>query len=305
MGGEPKSTFVISLTAFTPAGEFDPAGQRRHFARLRDAGIGVYVAGSGSGEGYTLSAQERAELLRLAAEELQGHVPVRGMGAEPRTAGEMIAFGRAVEEAGLDAMQIYPLDVGHRVIPTAREIERYFDEVLASVEVPAVLSTHFYSGYLVPVEVLRALVARHAHVVGINCTIAGAEIAYLVALIDSFGDELEIHVGGPGHALVAMALGATGYLCSEGNLAPRLCVSVTDAYNAGDHGAALAAHASVMRLNAANRYGSIRGVKAALELLGLPGGPPRPPRLPLEGAELAELRTTLDALRIEELQRRA
>jgi 4-hydroxy-tetrahydrodipicolinate synthase len=300
----PKSTFAISLTAFTPAGGLDGAGLRSHFARLRDAGIGVYVAGSGSGEGYTLSTDERAEVLRIAAEELRGRVPVRGMGAEPRTAGEMIAFGRAVEEAGLDAMQIYALDVGHRVIPTAHEIERYFDEVLANVTIPAVLSTHFYSGYLVPVDVLSALVTRHPHVIGINCTVADSEIAYLVRVIDTFGGDLEIHVGGPGSALVALALGATGYLCSEANLAPRLCASVTDHYNAGEYGASLAAHAMVMRLHAANRYGGIRGVKAALALAGLPGGPPRPPRLPLDAGELAEIRQMLDTLQIEELQRR-
>jgi 4-hydroxy-tetrahydrodipicolinate synthase len=304
VSGTARSTFAVSLTAFTPSGALDGHGLRRHFARLRDAGIGVYVAGGGSGEAYTLSADERAEVLRIAAEELRGHVPVRGMGTEPRTAAEMIAFGRAVEDAGLDAMQIYSLDVGHRVIPTAREIERYLDEVLGSVSVPAVLSTHTYSGYLVPIDVLSTLVARHPHVIGINCTVADAEIAYLVRVVDTFGDDLEIHVGGPANALVALALGATGYLSSEANLAPRLCASVTGRYEAGDYGAALAAHAAVMRLHAANRYGSIRGIKAALALMGLPGGEPRPPRLPLDAGEVTELRRALDELGIEELQGR-
>ncbi len=298
-----KSTFVISLTAFTRTGELDEVGMREHFGRLRDAKIGVYVAGSGSGEAHTMSADERAEVLRMAAEELKGRTQVRGMGVEPRTARDMVAFGAAVEQAGLDAIQIYSLDVGHGVVPTPREIERYFDEVLSNVNLPAVLATHQYAGYLVPIDVLSGLLARHSHVIGINCTVTTGDIGYLTRIIDTFAADVEVHVGGPAHALLALALGGSGYLCSEGNLAPRLCASVTDNFSAGDYAAVLAAYATVMRLHAANRYGSIRGIKAALELLGLPGGHPRPPRLPLGADELSEVRAMLETLSLEELRR--
>ena len=40
------------------------------------------------------------------------------------------------------------------------------------------------------------------------------------------------------HALSALAMGATGYLSSEGNLVPRLVNSVAASYAAGDHVAA-------------------------------------------------------------------
>lgn len=299
----PKSTFVISLTAFTRTGELDEAGMREHFRRLGDARIGVYVAGSGSGEAHTLSPAERDEVLRVAAEELKGHTQVRAMGVEPRTAREMVAFGAAVEQAGLDAMQIYPLDVGHGVVPTPLEIERYLDEVLSNVNIPAVVATHQYAGYLVPIDVLTDVIARHPHVIGINCTVAAGDFGYLTRIIDTFAADIEVHVGGPTYALLALALGGSGYLCSEGNLAPRLCASVTDHFNAGDHTAALAAYAKVMRLYAANRYGSIRGIKAALDMLGLPGGHPRLPRLPLGSAELSEVRAMLETLALEELPR--
>jgi len=39
-------------------GGLDEAGLRAHLGRLGDAGIGVYLAGSGSGEGYTLDDGE-------------------------------------------------------------------------------------------------------------------------------------------------------------------------------------------------------------------------------------------------------
>jgi 4-hydroxy-tetrahydrodipicolinate synthase len=200
-------------------------------------------------------------------------------------------------------MQIYPLDVGHGVVPTPLEIERYLDEVLSNVNIPAVVATHQYAGYLVPIDVLTDVIARHPHVIGINCTVAAGDIGYLTRIIDTFAADIEVHVGGPTYALLALALGGSGYLCSEGNLAPRLCASVTDHFNAGDHTAALAAYAKVMRLYAANRYGSIRGIKAALDMLGLPGGHPRLPRLPLGSAELSEVRAMLETLALEELPR--
>jgi 4-hydroxy-tetrahydrodipicolinate synthase len=294
------STFVISLTPFFKDGRLDDDGLRAHLARLGAAGVGVYVAGSGSGEGYALTLDEQSQVLRIAADELKGKVPVRGMGVEPHTAREMIAFGKAVEEAGLDAMQLYSVDVGHGVTPTPREIERYLDDVLSHVEVPAVLSTHHKAGYLIPLDVLERIVERHDHVIGINCTTPA--LPYLSKLVGQLGERVEIHVGGPAHALTVLSLGGHGYCCSEGNLAPRLCVSVTDRYNEDDLAATHDAFAKVIRLFTANRYGSIRGIKMALQLLGLPGGYPRLPRLPVTDDERHEIEEWLRDLQIEELQ---
>ena len=90
----------------------------------------MYVGGGGSGEGHTLLPDEVDELLAVAAEELVGKVPARAMGVEPRTARQMIEFGRRVEGAGLDAMQIYSLDMGHLGQPAPHELDLYFREVL-------------------------------------------------------------------------------------------------------------------------------------------------------------------------------
>ena len=51
------------------------------------AGIGVYLGGGGSGEGYVLSADEARRLLQIGVEELKGKVPVRAMGVDPARRG--------------------------------------------------------------------------------------------------------------------------------------------------------------------------------------------------------------------------
>jgi 4-hydroxy-tetrahydrodipicolinate synthase len=284
----PPSTFVISLTPFTDDGSLDENGLRRHLRRVREAGIGVYLGGSGSGEGYTLLPGEVARVLEIGAEELGGRVPVRAMGVEPRTSGQMIELGRLAQAAGLDGTQIYSLDVGHGNRPRPAELERYFCDVLDAVGVPAVVSSHFAAGYFVPVEVLGRLLDRFDHLVGVNCT--NPDVTYLVRVLEVVDGRADVHVGGPMQALTCLALGGQGYLSSEGNVAPSLCVDVIERWAAGDLDGCASAFAALLRLFTATREaGGIAAAKAALNRLGLPGGYPRLPRLPVTGAALDAL----------------
>ena len=50
--------FVISMTPFDREGHLDENGLREHLRRLAAAGVGVYVGGGASGEGFTLSDDE-------------------------------------------------------------------------------------------------------------------------------------------------------------------------------------------------------------------------------------------------------
>jgi len=293
----PTSTFVISLTPFTAAGALDEAGLRGHLGRLRESGIGVYLGGSGSGEGYTLAPDELRRVLEIGVEELAGHVPVRAMGVEPRTAGQMIELGALAADTGVDALQLYSLDQGHGNRPRPAELEHYLLDVLDAVALPVVVSTHQAAGYFLPVDLVARLVDRYDTIAGINVT--NPDVTYLVRMIDAVGDRVAVHVGGPMQALSCLALGGTGYLSSEGNVAPRLCVSVVEAYGRGDLTVAHSSYARLMRLFAeTRRLGGLSATKAMLELLGLPGGSPRPPRLPVDDATRAEISRVLDALDI-------
>ena len=270
------SSFVISITPFDAADAIDWGATRAHWDRLVDAGIGVYVGGGGSGEGHALLDDEVDALLALAAEQLVGRVPTRAMGVEPRTARQMIEFGRRVQAHGLDAMQIYSLDMGHLGIPRLQEQEAYFREVLEAIELPSVISTHFSVGYMVPVELLCALCTEYPHVVGVNCSI-GQDFGYLVRVLDELPDRVEVHVGGPMHALSALAMGGTGLLSSEANLVPQLAVAVTARYGEGDLAGAADAYSKLLRVF--TLMSSRVSGKALLKALGLPGGEPRLPRM--------------------------
>jgi 4-hydroxy-tetrahydrodipicolinate synthase len=292
---ERASTFVISITPFGPEGSFDEEGVRRHLRRMGAAGVGVYLGGGGSGEGYVLSRDEARRLLQIGVEELRGVVPVRAMGCEPRTAGEMLDYVRLAAEAGVDATQLYSLDQGHGHRPTRAEIEAYFEEILSGSDLPAVISTHQSVGYKVPVDMLAGFVERYPHVIGINCT--HQDLGYLAEVVDAVGQRVDVHVGGPQQALIGWSFGATGYLSSEANLAPQLCASVVDAYRRGDAAGLRQSFGTVLRLSLAlYGAGGIRATKAVLGRFGLAGGPPRRPQLPVAQAVVDELAALLDEL---------
>jgi 4-hydroxy-tetrahydrodipicolinate synthase len=296
------STFVISQTHFAEDGSVDWGATRAHLERMKEAGVGVYVGGGGSGEGHALLPAEVDRLLALGAEVLVDAVPARAMGVEPRTARQMIEFGHQVEASGLEAMQIYCLDVGHLAVPTPQEQEAYFSEVIEAVRIPTVLSTHFSVGYMVPIDVLVRLCERSESVAGINCSI-GQDFGYLVRLLEEVDPRIEVHVGGPVHTLSALALGATGYLSSEANLAPKLAQSLVDRYAAGDHRAAEEAYSKIVRLSAMPLTAGSADGKALQRSLGLPAGHPRRPRLDRSTPEsVAAARRRLRAIGIPELE---
>jgi 4-hydroxy-tetrahydrodipicolinate synthase len=295
------STFVISITPFARDGSFDEHGIRRHLGRMATAGVGVYLGGGGSGEGYVLSPPEARRLLEIGVEELQGKVPVRSMGTEPRSAAEMVEQVRVAAVVGVDAVQIYSLDAGHGHRPTRPEIQAYFDDVLSAIAVPSIVSTHQSVGYAVPVEMLAGFVETYDHVVGVNVT--NQDLGYVADVIDAVGERVDVHVGGPAQALTAWSLGATGFLSSEANLAPELCMAVVAALRKGDAAALTQNFGKLLRLyRALYSAGGIRATKAVLDRLFLAGGVPRKPQLPIAESKIDELLQLIRELGIEPLR---
>jgi len=165
-------------------------------------------------------------------------------------------------------------------------------EVLDAVSIPVVLSSHQAMGYDIPAELVSKLIETDPHLIGVNVT--HGDVRALVRMLDAVDGRIDVHVGGPMQAITALALGAQGYLSSEGNLAPRLCVSVIEAHRRGELAARDVAFAKVLRLfDATQRGGGVSATKGALRVLGLPGGSPRLPRLPVSNSSCERARQRL------------
>jgi len=222
------------------------------------------------------------------------------MGIEPRTVGELLDRLAIASSVGLDGAQIYSLDCGHGNRPTPAEMERYYRTVLETVDLPMTLSSHMAAGYLLPLDLIATLLAEYPHLVGVNCTTF--DVGYLTRLLDVCRGRADVHVGGPTQALQALSLGAQGFLSADGNLAPQLCASVIRHFAAGDTAALHASHRQLIGLFRINAWGgSMRWLKAAMEILGLGGHHLRSPYVSLDATATESIRRQLAALDIPEL----
>ncbi len=302
MNSKKLSVITISITTFNKNGAFDEAAYRKHLRRLRDGGVSVFVAGSGSGEGYTLDPEEVDRILAIAIEELKGKVGVYADGCEPRTTKEMVRYVRRIEPFKVDAVRIMPLDIGHKSKPSKAELDKYCSSVINATSSPVLLTSHHAAGYLLPLDLIESLCDRFDNITGINY--GGDSTTYLAALIKRVGDRIDVHCAGSSNGLATLGLGGNGFMGNEGNLTPALCNSVIKAYQAHDEERLRSAFAKLMSLaEIVAHYGgsSLRGLKPLLNELGLPSGPLREPRMPLDSSEVEKMRNAIIKLEIPEL----
>ncbi len=299
----PPSTLVCTVTPFDAEGRLDEEALRLLVERYGRAGVGTFLASSSPGEGFALTLDETERLYAVAKQAMGGRAPVRAMGIEPHNAGETLAILRVAESVGLDAMQLYCLDCSHGNRPTDAELESFFRTILERMSIPAVLSTHFLLGYMIPLDLLERLLASYPHIIGINASTN--DIGYLTRLTQLVDNRVDVHVGGPMHALTGFALGAQGFLSTEGAIAPKLCATVIEGFARGDQAATFAAYRRLMQLSSVNVWpgGSVRFVKTALRILGQPGWHTRPPYLPLDESVHGVIRRRFEELGIAERER--
>jgi 4-hydroxy-tetrahydrodipicolinate synthase len=285
------------VTPFDEKGRLDEDAARAHFTRVADAGVCLYVGGSSPGEGYSLSDAEMTRLLKIGVAAGGGRVSVRAMGVEPRHAEQMKAFLKLAADTGVDACQIYSLDVGHGWKPGPGELEAYFRAALDACPLPAILSSHAFMGYNIPIEMLERLANDYDKLIGVNLTTP--DYLHLTEAIARLRPRLEIHVGGPMNTLTALALGANGFLSSEASLVPKLCRSVISHWEEGRLEKSFEAYSSVMALMVALNTvpgASVRRLKGAQRLLGRQGSYLRSPYAPITDAELMAIGNALDKM---------
>jgi 4-hydroxy-tetrahydrodipicolinate synthase len=291
------STFCCSVTPFDEKGRMDLDAAEAHYARVAAAGVNLYVGGSSPGEGYSFSEREMKDLLKVAVKAAGGKVSVRAMGVEPRHAEQMVAFLKLAADTGVDACQIYSLDVGHGWKPGPIELEAYFRTAIAACPLPCIVSSHAFMGYNIPIDMLERMAGDYDNLIGVNLTTP--DLLHLTDAIARLCPRLEIHVGGPMNTITALAMGANGYLSSESALAPKLCQSVIDHWAAGRLEQSFQAYGSVMALMVALGSipgASVRRLKGAQRLLGRPGSYLRSPYAPITDAELVLIGQALDKI---------
>jgi 4-hydroxy-tetrahydrodipicolinate synthase len=249
---------------------------------------GIVPCGT-TGEGATLTASERAEVVKATIEAARGRVQVIA-GAGSNATHEAIESVKMAKELRADAALVV---TPYYNKPTPEGLFRHYSAIWEATRFPVV-------AYNVPsrtaVDLLPDTVARLAKagvIVGIKE--ATANMDRQVQLIEKVGKDAIAYLSGDDFtAFPYIACGGHGVISVVGNIAPRAMKELVAAARRGDHAKALEKQVALAELNRVMFIETSPGpVKAAVALLGKASGELRLPLAPVSDANLAKVREAM------------
>jgi 5-dehydro-4-deoxyglucarate dehydratase len=279
------------VTPFDRRLSIDLAALRANLdAMLVDPPAALVVAG-GTGELYSITPVEHAEIVRVAVDACRGRVPViAGVGFNAALASDLAATAARL---GADGILIFP-----PYYPNADEsgLFEYYAAVASATELGVLIYSRdwFHPG--------PALVERLASLPSLVGWKDGqGDIRRLQILISEIGDRLT-WIGGAGDDMVPAYYAAAirSFTSSVANVAPRLARRLHELASVSDPELQRVMAGTIVPLYAlrARRRGfEVTVMKALMDEMGLAGGPVRPPLPRLTIEDLAAVRRLAPAFR--------
>lgn len=267
--------------------ELDEPGYREHLQYLAGYDVAGLFAPGGTGEFFSLTADEASRVLRATVEETAGRIPVMGSaGYGTATAVEM---ARRAEADGADGVLLLP---PYLTESTERGLYAHVARVCEAISGGVIIYHRANARY--SAETVTRLVEEYPNFIGFKDGVC--DIDLLATLYAHHGERL-VYIGGlptaETYALPYLELGATTYSSAIFNFAPQWAVDFYRTVRAGDREAVYEKIRDFLVPYIAIRdrqpgYG-VSIVKAGLVAAGRPAGPVRPPLTDLSPSELAEL----------------
>lgn len=276
------------VTHFTEDLAFDEGGYRKHLAWLSEHPVAGLFAAGGTGEGFSLTAEETDQVVRAAVEEVNGVVPV--LAPATGSTANAIAQAKAAKAAGADGLLLMP---PYLTEAGQAGLVEHVSRVCEATDLGVVVYSR--ANAVLKDTAVAEIADRNPTLIGFKDGIGNIE--QMTRTYAKVGDRL-IYVGGlptaETFALPLLQLGVSTYSSALFNFAPAWAIEFYDAVRAQDRDEVY------RRLNEfVIPYLDIRDrtqgyavsiVKAGLAAIGRPAGPVRPPLTDLQDAEVAELR---------------
>jgi len=249
---------------------------------------GIVPCGT-TGEGVTLTAQERVDVIRTVVEAVRGRAAVIA-GAGSNATHECIDAVKRAKELKADAALVV---TPYYNKPTQEGLYRHYMAIWEATRFPVIAYNvpSRTAGDILPETVAR--LARAGAIVGIKE--ATANMDRQVQLVEKVGrDALSYLSGDDFTVLPYIACGGHGVISVVANVAPRAMKELVAAALRGDHARALDKQVALADLNRTMFIETNPGpVKAAVALLGWAGPELRLPLAPVSDANLAKVREAM------------
>ncbi len=291
-----KGLLSFPVTHFDKDFRFQEAAYREHcawllgFRRL----TGLFAAG-GTGEFFSLTPAEVAQVVAAAVKETAGRIPViAGCGYGTAIAVEL---AKAAEQAGADGLLLLP---PYLMVPSQEGLMAHVEAVCKATRIGVIVYNR--DNAVLNEESLARLCDRNPNLVGFKDGVGDIEL--MMRVYARMGDRLT-YVGGlptaETFALPYLEMGVTTYSSAVFNFVPEWALAFYDAVRAKDH-------AKVMKglkefvlpyiaIRNENRGYAVSIVKAGMRAIGRGAGPVRPPLTDLTEDQFARLKKLIEATR--------
>lgn len=280
------------VTPFTGDGQIDEERYREHIDWQSSFEIGGLFAAGGTGEGFSLTPEETARVVRLAVETAAGRAPV--LGSAGGNTAQAIQNARAAEAAGAEGLLLLP--------PYLTECDQdglleHASAVCGSTSLGVIVYNRGNAVY--SAQTVARLAERHRNFIGFKDAIG--DIEQLTRVYATNGDRL-FYLGGlptaETFALPLLQLGMSTYSSAMYNFVPEFALAFYRDVRAQDHAAVteklrrfVLPYLDVR--DRAKGYG-VSIVKGGLKAVGRDMGSVRPPLQDLTDRDLKDLGTLID-----------
>ena len=274
------------VTPFTAGGEVDVAGVKKNVEWQVSQGIhGVTAVGS-TGEFAGLEDEEKRAVAEAVMEAANKRVPVI-VGASAESTEKVIKNAKMAKSIGADGVLVLP---SYYCNPNQEEMFTHFARLADAVDIPVIIYNNpSTTGVDIKAETLGRMFRHSPNLSTVKeCTGDIKRMREIRLLTD---DKMTIFCGWEDMAYESFVMGAKGWICVIGNVAPRASAKLFELVEAGELDAAWAVYKKLLPMLYALEYWgkAPQMLKYCLGKMGLAGGPARSPRLPLNADEEAQL----------------
>lgn len=281
------------VTAFDADLKIDEAAYRTHLAWQSSFDVAGLFAAGGTGEGFSLSPEESARVVRMAVEEAGSHVPV--LASAGGSTAQAIQNAKDAEAAGAEGLLLLP--------PYLTECDQagllaHVSAICSATSIGVIVYNRANAIY--SADTVAKLADRHPNFIGFKDALG--DIEHLTKVYAKNGDRL-FYLGGlptaETFALPLLQLGMSTYSSAMYNFVPEFAL---DFYRDVRNQDRVAVNEKLNRFvlpyldirDRAKGYG-VSIVKGGLKAIGRDAGSVRPPLQDLTEQDVADLSALIDA----------
>lgn len=264
----PTMIVAPTPTPFSDAGAVDLDAMARNVERWLQTPLSGFVLGTANGEENALSDDEKLAIVETVSKARNGERVVIA-GVDLASSSEVLRMSERYTAAGADLIRVR---IPRGLEPN--EVLGFYTEVTSGSALPViVIHQTFDTGPGAPPE----LIAEVCGMDNVFGYITDHDIRFEGWVMAGFPEDRRFWICNGGLLAYGSLMGANGACMWLGNLAPALCMDIMAAGSRGDFAEARRLQSTASMLDRQIGEFGLRGVKAALSLLGYEMTGPRSP----------------------------